>query len=101
MKFRNPGVPGFCPDPSIGRASPDYWPVTSSFEFFPGVPVFDSRELVHWGPIGHCLRRDSQLLLSGAPSSGGIYAPTPRYHQAWFCMVTTTVHGGGLHVVRL
>jgi alpha-N-arabinofuranosidase len=73
----------------------DYYLVTSSFEYFPGVPIFHSRDLVHWRQIGHCLTRLSQLPLSGAPSSGGIYAPTLRYHNGTFYMVTTNVSGGG------
>ncbi len=95
MQYTNPILSGFYPDPSICRVGNDYYLVTSSFEYFPGVPIFHSRDLVHWRQIGHCLTRSSQLPLSGAPSSGGIYAPTIRYHNGTFYMVTTNVGGGG------
>ncbi len=95
MQYTNPILPGFYPDPSICRVDNDYYLVTSSFEYFPGVPIFHSRDLVHWRQIGHCLTRNSQLPLSDAPSSAGIYAPTLRYHNGTFYMVTTNVSGGG------
>lgn len=93
--YRNPVIPGFYPDPSVCRVGEDYYLVTSTFEFFPGVPVFHSRDLVHWEQIGHALTRASQLPLREAPPSGGIYAPTIRYHDGVFYMVTTNVSYGG------
>jgi len=99
MKYRNPVIPGFYPDPSVCRVGEDYYLVNSSFEYFPGVPVFHSRDLVHWRQIGHCLTRPSQLKLESAWSSGGIYAPTIRYHQGIFYMVTTNVSHGGHFIV--
>ncbi len=95
MKYTNPILTGFHPDPSICRVGEDYYLVTSSFEYFPGVPIFHSKDLVHWRQIGHCLTRPSQLPLHKAPSSRGIYAPTLRYHDGTFYMVTTNVSGGG------
>ncbi|HXY40377.1 MAG TPA: glycoside hydrolase family 43 protein [Vicinamibacteria bacterium] len=88
-------IPGFHPDPSVVRVGEDFYLVTSSFEFFPGVPVFTSRDLVHWRQIGNVLTRDSQLPLQKARPSGGIYAPTLRYHDGTFYMITTNVDGGG------
>jgi alpha-N-arabinofuranosidase len=93
--FRNPVIPGFHPDPSVVRVGEDYYLVTSSFEFFPGVPIFHSRDLVHWRQIGHVLTRPSQVPLEGARASGGIFAPTLRYHAGTFYMITTNVTGGG------
>lgn len=87
--FRNPVIPGFYPDPSICRAGDDYYLITSSFEYFPGVPIFHSRDLVHWQQIGHILDRPSQLNLDDVGPSAGIYAPTIRYHDGRFYMVTT------------
>ena len=73
--------------------------MTSSFEYFPGVPIFHSRDLIHWRQIGHCLTRASQLPLTNVPSSGGIFAPTIRYHKGTFYMITTNVsHGGNFYV---
>ena len=89
--FRNPIIPGFYADPSICRAGEDYYLVTSSFEYFPGVPIFHSKDLVNWQQIGHVLDRPSQLNLDGTPNSKGIYAPTIRYHQGIFYMITTFV----------
>lgn len=94
--FTNPIIPGFYPDPSLCRVGDDYYLANSSFEYFPGVPIFHSRDLVHWQQIGHALTRKSQLDLDQVYSSGGIFAPTLRYHDGTFYMVTTKVgHGGG------
>jgi xylan 1,4-beta-xylosidase len=93
--FQNPIISGFYPDPSICRVGDDYYLVTSSFEYFPGVPVFHSRDLVHWEQIGYCLTRKSQLPLNKMRPSGGIYAPTIRYNNGTYYMVTTNVNGGG------
>lgn len=95
MKFRNPIIPGFHPDPSVCRLNDDYYLVTSSFEYFPGVPLYYSKDLIHWQQIGYCLTRRSQLSLEGARSSGGIFAPTIRYHNGIFYMTTTNITGGG------
>lgn len=96
----NPILPGFHPDPSICRVGKDYYLACSSFEYFPGVPVFHSRDLVHWRQIGNALDRPSQLRLSKAGSSGGIYAPTLRYHDDRFWLITTNAssEGGNLLV---
>ncbi|MFL6114015.1 MAG: glycoside hydrolase family 43 protein [Catenulispora sp.] len=96
----NPILPGFHPDPSICRVGEDYYLACSSFEYFPGVPVFHSRDLVHWRQIGNALDRVSQLRLTKAGSSGGIYAPTLRYHDDRFWLITTNVssEGGNLLV---
>ncbi len=59
--FRNPILSGCYPDPSICRVDEDYYLVTSTFEYFPGLPIFHSRDLVHWNQIGHVLDRASQL----------------------------------------
>lgn len=96
--FSNPIIPGFYPDPSMCRVGNDYYLVTSTFEYFPGVPLFHSRDLIHWRQIGHCLTRSSQLPLEKAGSSGGIYAPTLRYHNGKFYMVTTNVAVGNFFV---
>lgn len=93
--FRNPVIPGFHPDPSVIRVGETFYLATSSFEFFPGVPIFRSRDLVHWQQIGNVLTRDSQLPLREARPSGGIYAPTLRHHDGTFYLITTNVDGGG------
>jgi len=95
MVIRNPILPGFYPDPSVCRVGRDYYLVSSSFEYFPGVPIFHSADLVNWEQIGHCLTRKSQLDLTGALPSSGIFAPTLRYHRGVFYMITTNVGGCG------
>ncbi len=99
MGYTNPILPGFNPDPSICRVGPDYYLVTSSFEFFPGVPIYHSRDLFHWEHIGYCLTRESQLPLKGCRSSGGIYAPSIRHRDGMFYMTTTNTTGGGNFLV--
>ena len=69
--IRNPVIPGFHPDPSFVRAGEDYYIANSTFEWFPGVPVHHSRDLVNWRLIGHALTRRSQLDLRGIVNSGG------------------------------
>jgi alpha-N-arabinofuranosidase len=94
--FQNPIIPGFNPDPSICRVGEDYYLVTSTFEFFPGVPVYHSRDLVNWSLIGHCLTRRSQLNVENCLASRGIWAPTLRHHEGVFYMITTVMNGGEL-----
>jgi len=91
--FRNPILPGFYPDPSICRVGDDYYLVTSTFEYFPGLPIFHSRDLVHWRQIGHVLDRASQLPLDHIRPSGGLYAPTIRFSQGVFYVINTLVDG--------
>jgi xylan 1,4-beta-xylosidase len=91
--FHNPILPGCYPDPSICRVNDDYYLVTSSFEYFPGLPIFHSRDLVHWRQIGHVLDRASQLPLDGIRPSGGLYAPTIRHADGVFYVINTLVDG--------
>ncbi len=88
---RNPILPGCHPDPSLCRVDGDYYLVTSTFEYFPGLPVFHSTDLAHWEPIGHVITRAGQLDYSGIASSGGLYAPTIRHHDGLFWVVCTLV----------
>ncbi|MDG4831203.1 glycoside hydrolase family 43 protein [Solwaraspora sp. WMMD1047] len=93
-----PIIPGFHPDPTVCRVGDDYYLACSSFEYFPGVPIFHSRDLVGWTQIGNALDRPSQLNLPPTtPSSGGIYAPTLRHHDGRFWLITSNIpHGGTL-----
>ncbi|WBB77746.1 glycoside hydrolase family 43 protein [Micromonospora sp. WMMD882] len=94
--FRNPVLPGFHPDPSVCRVGDDYYLVCSSFEYFPGVPIFHSRDLVHWEQIGNVLDRPGQLTLPpSTASSGGVYAPTLRHHDGRFWLIVTNCADGG------
>ena len=91
--FSNPVIPGFHPDPSVCRVGDDYYLVVSSFAFLPGVPVFHSRNLVDWEPIGHVFDRPGVIDLTGLAVSDGIWAPTIRHHGGLFYLVTTLVRG--------
>jgi len=93
--YRNPVIPGTYPDPSICRVGEDYYLINSSFNYFPGVPLWHSKDLVHWERVGNVLDRPSQIPLEGATRGGGIFAPTIRYNEGVFYMVTTNVTGGG------
>ncbi len=92
MRFiENPILRGFNPDPSILRVGDDYYIATSTFEWFPGVRIHHSRDLVNWRLIGHVLTRKSQLDLTGVPNSGGIWAPSLSYSDGKFYLIYTIV----------
>lgn len=91
----NPILRGCHPDPSICRVGDEFFLVTSSFEYFPGLPVHRSTDLVHWELVGHAVHREGQLDLSGVPSSGGLFAPTIRHHGGRFLVACTLVDGTG------
>ncbi len=93
--YNNPILAGYYPDPSICRVNDDYYLVNSSFSHYPGVPIFHSTDLVHWQQIGFILDRPEQLNLDGLEISQGIYAPTIRYNDGVFYMITTLVGGKG------
>lgn len=98
-QYHNPILTGFYPDPSITRAGDDYYLVTSSFSYFPGVPIFHSKDLVNWTQIGHVLDRPSQLSIDDQGISRGVFAPTIRYHEGTFYMINTLVDAGGNFIV--
>ena len=89
--IRNPILPGFNPDPSILRVGSDYYIATSTFEWFPGVQIHHSRDLVHWRLLTRPLTRASQLNMLGDPDSCGIWAPCLTYDDGLFYLVYTDV----------
>lgn len=99
MNFTNPIIKGFNPDPSICRVGKDYYLITSSFEYFPGIPVYHSRDLVNWEMVGHAISRDEQLPIDKAKSSGGIWAPTIRYYDGTF-YIAATFDGMGNFIIN-
>ncbi len=101
-EFMNPVLSGFYPDPSICRKGDTYYLVNSSFSFFPGIPIFESKDMVNWQQIGHVLERESQLQLAEQWVSGGIYAPAISYNEKneTFYMITTNVGKGGNFYVK-
>lgn len=100
-QFLNPILAGFYPDPSITRAGDDYYLVHSSFSYYPGIPLFQSKDLVNWEQIGHVMDRPSQLDLDSLGISRGIFAPTIEYHKEseTFYVLCTLVDAGGNFLV--
>ncbi|MEO7599415.1 MAG: glycoside hydrolase family 43 protein [Opitutus sp.] len=94
-QFRNPILAGFYPDPSICRVGEDYYLINSTFAYFPGIPIFHSRDLVNWKPIGHVIDRPTQFKYDGLGVTRGIFAPAISYHAGTFYVVCTMVDGGG------
>lgn len=97
--YTNPILAGFYPDPSICRAGNDYYIVNSSFAYFPGLPIFHSKDLVSWKQIGHALDRPEQLPLIGAGVSRGLFAPAISYYKGTFYIVCTLIDRGGNFVI--
>jgi Beta-xylosidase len=100
-EFYTPILQGCYPDPSITRKGNDFYLVNSSFAFFPGVPIFHSKDLVNWEQIGHVLDRKSQLKLEKSGISAGVYAPDIKYnpYNDTFYMITTEIAGGMGNIV--
>jgi xylan 1,4-beta-xylosidase len=93
--YRNPILAGFYPDPSITRAGGHYYLVNSTFTYFPGIPVFESTDLVHWHQIGNVIERPSELSFDGLSVSRGLFAPTIRFHRGVYYVLNTAVDAGG------
>ena len=98
-QFTNPILSGFYPDPSICKVGSDFYLVNSSFSYFPGIPVFHSKNLVSWKLIGHVMNRSEQMNLKGLGVSRGIFAPAISYNEGTFYVVCTLVDAGGNFVV--
>ncbi|GFE85622.1 glycoside hydrolase family 43 protein [Steroidobacter agaridevorans] len=93
--YRNPILAGFYPDPSVTRAGDKFYLVNSTFAYFPGIPVFESSDLVHWRLLGHVLDRPSQLPFDGLDISRGVFAPAIHHHDGVFYVLNTLVDSGG------
>ena len=95
-EFINPIIRGGHPDPSICRVGDDYYIVNSSFEYFPGLPIHHSKDLVNWKLIGYGLHREDQATdavnLVDVQQDGGIHAPTIRYNNGIFYIIVTNVY---------
>ncbi|WP_312315846.1 glycoside hydrolase family 43 protein [Stenotrophomonas sp.] len=93
--YRNPILAGFHADPSVVSANGRFYLVNSSFTYYPGIPVFESVDLVHWQQIGNVIDRPGMLDFDGLGVSRGVFAPAIEYHQGVFYVVTTAVDSGG------
>ena len=89
--IRNPVLPGFHPDPSFLRVGEDYYLATSTFEWYPGVAIYHSRDLVNWALVARPLSRAALLDMRGAPDSCGIWAPCLSWSDGRFWLVYTDV----------
>jgi xylan 1,4-beta-xylosidase len=94
-QYRNPILAGFYPDPSVTRAGDKFYLVNSTFSYFPGIPVFESDDLVHWKLISHVIDRPSQLSFDGLGMSRGVFAPAIEFHDGVFYVINTAVDSGG------
>ena len=94
-EYLNPIIAGFYPDPSICRVGDDYYLVNSAFNYFPSIPIWHSKDLVHWTQIGNVIDRPSQFAMRGGAVQNGTYAPTIRYHDGTYYVVCTFVGGIG------
>ena len=98
-EYANPILQGFYPDPSILRVGRDYYLVNSTFAWFPGMPIFHSRDLVHWTQIGNAIDRSRQLDFAKTNIGLGLYAPDISFHDGVFYLVNTCVGCGGTFVI--
>lgn len=98
-QYRNPILAGFYPDPSIVRVGADYYLINSTFAWFPGIPIFHSRDLVHWTQIGNAIDRPGMLNFDKLRLSGGVFAPDISYHDGTFYIVNTCVDCGGTYII--
>jgi alpha-N-arabinofuranosidase len=94
-EYANPILKGFYPDPSVTRVGEDYYLVNSTFAYFPGLPVFHSKDLVHWTQIANAIDRPGQLNFDGLGLSRGVFAPAITEHQGTFYILNTCVDCGG------
>ncbi|MGA1582682.1 MAG: glycoside hydrolase family 43 protein [Saprospiraceae bacterium] len=96
QSYTNPVLRGSYPDPSICRAGDTFYMANSSFEYFPGLPIHRSTDLVNWELVGYGLHRPEQVSgevnLRDVQSDGGIHAPSLRYHDGTFYLITTNVY---------
>ena len=91
MQIINPVIKGFNPDPAMIRVGGDYYVAVSTFEWFPGVQIHHSKDLVNWILVAQPLRRTSQLDMKGNPNSGGVWAPCLSYADGRFWLIYTDV----------
>ncbi len=98
-QFLNPVLSGFYPDPSNTRVGEDYYLVTSSFAYFPGLPIFHSQDLVNWRLIGHAIDRPDQVDFGNLGLSRGLFAPAIEHHDGRYYITNTCVDCGGNFVI--
>src|SRR4028119_1245231 len=98
-EYANPVLTGFYPDPSITRVGRDYYLVTSTFAYYPGLPIYHSTDLVNWRQIGNAISRPDQLDFKKLGLSRGVFAPAIEHHAGTFYIANTCVDCGGNFVI--
>ena len=99
QSYRNPVLPGFHPDPSIVRVGDDFYAVTSTFSWFPGLPIMHSTDLVNWRQIGNAIDRPGQMDFAGLGTNRGLFAPAITHHDGRFWIVNTCIECGDNFVI--
>lgn len=98
--FINPVFAGFYPDPSICKSDDGYYLINSSFGYFPGLPIFHSKDLVNWNQIGHVMDRPEQFNTQGQRITRGLFAPAIAFHRGTYYVTCTNVDDGGNFIVK-
>lgn len=98
-KITNPILSGFYPDPSICRVNDDYYMITSSFELYPGIPIFHSRDLANWEQIGFALTKENEFHVTANAFAGGVMAPTIRYNNGIFYIIVANFGHKGNFII--
>ncbi|GAB2771348.1 glycoside hydrolase family 43 protein [Hymenobacter latericoloratus] len=99
IELTNPILNGFYPDPSVIRVGTDYYLVNSTFSYFPGIPVFHSKDLKNWQQIGNVISRPSQMNFLGDRMTRGLFAPAIEYHNGTYYVTCTLIDHKGNFVV--
>lgn len=98
-KLKNPIIPGFYPDPTICRVGDDYYLACSSFELYPGIPLFHSKDLIHWEQICNVMTKENGFHVEKNSMVGGVMAPTLRYNNGTFYIINTNFSDRGNYIV--
>jgi len=98
-QYFNPILAGFYPDPAMTQVGDDYYLVSSTFSYFPGIPVFHSQDLVNWTQIGNAIDRPGMLDFGRLGISRGVFAPTIEHHDGVFFIANTCVDCGGNFII--
>jgi alpha-N-arabinofuranosidase len=93
--FHNPILAGYYPDPAVARVGDKYYLVNSTFAHWPGIPIHESTDLVHWTLIGHALSNPSKINYDGLEISRGVFAPSIHHHNGTWYIINTLVDAGG------
>ncbi len=98
-KITNPIIPGFYPDPSICRVGDDFYLICSSFEMYPGIPIFHSKDLANWEQIGHALTKENGFHVEAMSMVSGVMAPTIRYNNGTFYIINANFSDRGNFII--